>query len=453
MVEWIIPRNTTTQMMAALAVSYASLLVVLTSIEYFENNSVTDMALSEITLNRINRVAPILLNMNDQESAEYLAGISHCHEGYSLTKEPYIGQEPLTFSQSITDRISDSLLMETSSLRVSFANMNRSDFHYNECDESDMKFPLEGMVLSVQISSNSWLNAEIHPHEWHLTPQMADWFIRSGTAFLIIGAISLMFVRRLHQPLVKLAGAAESFASNLKITQLEEEGPLDVKNTISAFNSMQTQVIEEVERRARTLAAISHDVRSPLTALRIKAELIDDENIRDDLISSISRMEKITTSALEYLKGESRNEVKRQIDLGALVESECVEYRDRGAKIDFSCPKNIRLYCRPQALARSISNLIDNAVKYAGSASITVFDTGKYVEISISDNGPGIPESKIGSALEPFGRLSEARESESGGFGLGLAIVDSVAKGHDGYFSLKQNFPTGLIASLHLPIA
>jgi signal transduction histidine kinase len=450
MLSRMLPRTTTAQMMALLCVSYISLLTVLTIFEYLENNSVTDMALSEATYNRISRITPILMNMQNEEASSYLSQISHCHEGYSLTKVPFSSTNQSVPAPTIASTISNSLDAEIDFVRASFVNMTQSDFDYSECDSSEMRFPFEGMVLSLRITQDTWLNTEIHPHEWHLTPQLADWFLRSSIAFLIIGAVALLFIRRMHQPLKKLTEATRTFASELRVTEIEESGPSDIKDTIATFNSMQRQVIEGMETRGNTLAAISHDIRSPLTALRIKAELVDDERVRDDLIASIEKMEKITSSALDFLRGESRNEPKKQTDLRALVESECVEFRDRGERVDFDFKDSIHVECRPQALARAVSNLIDNAVKYAGSAYVSISDLEIGVEISVCDTGPGISVDQIEEALKPFGRLSEARESKTGGFGLGLAIVESVAKGHDGSLSLKQNSAAGLIATIHL---
>lgn len=453
MLKGLLPRTTTSQIMALLCVSYIALLTVLTIFEYLENNSVTDMALSDSTYNRIARITPILMNMQDEEASSYLSQISHCHEGYTLTTLPFGSMRESTPAPSIASAISNSLETELGFVRASFVNMTQTDFDYRECDSSEMRFPFEGMVLSLRIAQDAWLNAEIHPHEWHLTPQLADWFLRSSIAFLIIGAVALLFIRRMHQPLKKLTEATKAFAAELKVAEIEESGPSDIKDTIATFNSMQRQVIDGMERRGNALAAISHDIRSPLTALRIKAELIDDVGIRNDLISSIKKMENITSSALDFLRGESRNEKKKNTDLRALVESECVEFRDKGAKVDFNFREEIHFDCRPHALSRAVSNLIDNAIKYAGSAYVNISNSEDGVEISVRDTGPGIPADKIDAALKPFERLSEARESKMGGFGLGLAIVESVAKGHDGYLSLKQNSPFGLIATIHLKLS
>jgi signal transduction histidine kinase len=235
------------------------------------------------------------------------------------------------------------------------------------------------------------------------------------------------------------------------VSMLAEEGTADLRRAIRAFNAMQREVAGEIARRTHTLAAISHDVRTPLTALRIKAEMIDDAQVRRELISNIDRMERITASALEFLRGQSRNESLQRVDLSALIESECVEFEEMGRSVTFVGEHGVAFTCRPDALACAARNLIDNAVKYAGAAIVRLRREAASVTISVADRGPGIPADQRAAALEPFGRASRAREKDQGGFGLGLAIAKAVAEGHDGALVLADNEPTGLIATISLP--
>jgi len=405
-----------------------------------------------LTIRRFTRILPILQSVPNDQIVTYLGRVSHCHDGYTLSEISYQALRATDQTDGIGAEIARALAMDGESIRVGFATFGRGDFAYRECEPTEMQFPLEGMVVSLRIAPGQWLNAEIHPHEWHVTPSMNDWLIRSGAVFLLIGGIALLFVRRLSKPFKNLTDAAKSFAADFKVTELDETGPLDVKRAIRSFNMMQRQVTDEMKRRTHTLAAISHDIRSPLTALRVKAELIEDPNVRADHIASIDKMERITASALAFLRGESRNEPKRQVDLGTLVECECVEFRESGATVSFECAKTINYACRPDALTRAVDNLIENAIKYAGSAHVSVEDAGDYIEISVSDHGPGIPDNKIASVLAPFERLSDARNSDAGGFGLGLAIARAVAEGHDGGLRLEPNDPTGLVVVINLPM-
>lgn len=448
----LMPRSIETQMMAVLAGSFTLLLAVMAIIEFLEYDSLTEWARSEPTLNRLSRIVPIVESINEDQVTSFLAQSSHCHEGYGLTKAPYTFDRVTEETQNIAARIGKSLSLDPASVKAGFSALDKNDFAYGECDPSEIVFPVDGIVISLQLSSGDWLNAEVHPHEWHVTSAMTGWLLRSGAAFLIVGAAALIFVRRVSKPINALTRGAQSFGMGLEVSLVDEMGPPDVKQAIRSFNAMQRQVADEVQRRTGVLAAISHDVRSPLTALRLKAELIEDEDARLDLIASIEKMERITASALAFLKGESRSEPKRQVDLGALVDSECADFREIGATVRFDYPRTIHYACRPDALARAVNNLIENAIKYAGSANVSVRQEGDWIEIAVADCGPGIAPEKIEDVLKPFERLSGARESETGGFGLGLAIAKAVTEGHDGEFELTANTPRGLIAVIKLPV-
>ncbi len=438
--------------MAVLGISFPILLAILAILEIRESNSATDWARSDFTIRRLTRVKPIIENLREDRVASYVDQISHCHNGYTITDAPFAVDTVTTETKRIAKAIAMSFDLDRKKIKVGNARLNQSDFSYSECALSEMDFPIDGMVISLNLTPDQWLNVEVHPHEWHFTQTMTDWLVRSGAAFMLIGVVALLFVRRFSKPIKSLTGAAKTFGSGLEVAEVEETGPPDVKRAIRSFNAMQREVSDEVKRRTNTLAAISHDIRSPLTALRVKAELIDDEAAKADLIASIAKMERITASALAFLQGESRNEPMRQADLCVLVESECQDFIELGAPVSFNCPAPIQYACRPDALARAVRNLIENAVKYAGAAAVSVKQMGDQIEIVVSDHGPGIPEDKLETVLEPFERLSDARESKNGGFGLGLAIAKAVTDGHDGVFELRANSPTGLVVIMRLPL-
>lgn len=447
----LIPQSMAGQMIAVLATSFLLLLAVLAIFELREFDSLIETTESELTTDRLNRIAPLIGSIRDSELDGFMARVSRCHEGYLLSDTPYGPTRTTPQTDDVVARISETLGVDRQNIRVGLATFRSDDFSYRECPESDMEFPLEGAVVSLRVAPNQWLNAEIHPHEWHLTPTMSDWLIRSGAAFLLIGGVALFFVFRLGRPFKKLTDASEAFASGFEVTELEESGPPDIRRAINAFNTMQREVRGEMERRSSTLAAISHDIRTPLTALRVKAELIEDEAVRADHIVSIEKMERITASALAFLKGESRNEPKRTVDLGELIESECIDFSEAGADVSFVREGIVHYYCRPEALARAIRNLVENAIKYAGHARVSLNESRDEFEIAVADAGPGIPLSKMSDAIKPFERTFAARDSDTGGFGLGLAIAKAVADGHDGALILEANTPSGLIAKLKLP--
>lgn len=442
--------STEGQLMTILAAALLALFAAVIALEIIEHDTPLETAAGGRTLERLRSLVPVLQRIDADNVGDVVGLASSCHAGYSVTDSPY----GTTASTADTRRLESSLVRELSldsqRLKAGHARLTREDFSYRRCGPWEIELPMDGIVISVQLQSGRWLNAEVHPHEWHFR-QKLDWLLKVTAAFVFVGAVALFFIRRIGRPMNQLTAAARRFADGMEATEVAEDGPIDLRRAIRSFNAMQRQVAGEMARRTGTLAAISHDVRTPLTALRVKAEMVDDPGLRESLIGSVERMERITASALEYLKGESRAEPMRAVDLSALLESECAEFEELGHDVSFVGEHGVQSACRPEAVARAARNLIDNAIKYGGSARVSLRVESSFVEIAVADEGPGIPEDERRRASEPFERLSTARETDSGGFGLGLAIVRAIAEGHEGGLTLTKNEPRGLIATIRLP--
>ena len=442
--------STEGQLMTILGAALLALFGVMIVLELIEHDTPIETAAGGRTLERLRSLVPVLQRIDADNLDDVVGLASSCHAGYSVTDSPY----RTTASNADTSRLESSLVRELSldpqRLKAGHARLTREDFSYRRCGPWEIQLPMDGIVISVQLQSGRWLNAEVHPHEWHFR-QKLDWLLKVSAAFVFVGAVALFFIRRIGRPLNQLTAATRSFADGMQANELAEDGPIDLRRAIRSFNAMQRQVAGEMARRTSTLAAISHDVRTPLTALRVKAEMVGDPDVRASLIASIERMERITASALEYLKGESRGEPLRAVDLSALLESECAEFEELGHDVSFVGEHGVQATCRPEALARAVRNLIDNAVKYGASARVSLRVESSFMEIAVADEGPGIPEDDRRRAIEPFERLSTARETDSGGFGLGLAIVRAIAEGHEGSVALTNNEPHGLVATIRLP--
>ncbi|MBL4660627.1 MAG: hypothetical protein JKY19_09740 [Alcanivoracaceae bacterium] len=448
--SWFTPNTMTGQMIVVLSLSLTLLLTVFGIQEILKQQTVIETAESNENLDRIRSLLPVVETLGTNQIAEVLTLISTCHKGHTLTQEAYNGLHK-TSSETVHlgNSLSKQLNLNNEHVIVNHVSLSQSDFSYNKCKKSDMHFPFVGLVISIKLPSGQWLNSEIHPHEWH-TQYILSWIIWSAIAFFFIGGIAIFFISHLNKPLENLNNATTKFAQGLIISKVKEIGPPDIRRIIRSFNAMQQQVTAEIDKRTKTIASISHDIRTPLTALRIKAELIDDSQCRESLISSIEKMEKITASALEFLKGENRTEAMRVVDLSALLESECLDFLEQGHQVSYIGEHNILQQCRPDALARAVRNLTENAVKYAGGAVVNLSTDTHFVAIVIEDRGPGIPQDKIDFVMEPFTRLSKAREGNKGGFGLGLAIAKAIAEGHNTHLYLQANKETGLIASIQL---
>jgi signal transduction histidine kinase len=446
----LVPKSLEGQMVVVLALALLALFAALMILEVTQHQTALQAAESELTQERITRLYPVLEGLDDAQLPAILNLVSSCHAGHTVTDAPFQFDHSSAGTEQLSRRIAQALSLDPRRVLAGHAHLTREDFAYWKCSHSEIDLPIDGIVIALRLGSGKWLNAEVHPHEWHIREKL-DWILRATGVFVLVGGIAIFFMHRLSKPLGRLTTAAQRFGAGLEVSTLEEDGPADLRRAIRSFNTMQREVTDEIERRTNTLAAISHDVRTPLTALRVKAELIEDTQVREDLISSINRMEEITASALEFLRGESRNEAMRSIDLSALLESECADFEEVGRDVQFMGEHGIQHTCRPDALARAVRNLIDNAVKYAGGAKVSASATAGLVEIRVSDDGPGIPADQMALAMEPFVRLSAARESGRGGFGLGLATARAIAEGHDGELSLSSAHPKGLTATVRMP--
>jgi signal transduction histidine kinase len=445
----LVPKSTEGQITAVLCLTLLVLFATMIALEFAEHDTPMETADSGATLERLRALAPVLDRLDAGSVEAVVSLVSSCHAGYSITRDRFPAERSTHETGQLERSIAQGLGLEDGRVRVTHAHLSRSDFSYRKCRPWEIDLPMEGIVISVQLGPQQWLNAEVHPHEWHLW-QKLEWLLRVGVAFVFVGGVAVFFIRRINRPLNQLTAATRRFAEGMQATEVAEDGPADLRRAIRSFNAMQREVAGEIARRTATLAAISHDVRTPLTALRLKAEMVEDPQARAGLIASVERMERVTASALEYLKGESRGEPMRHVDLSALLDSECSEFAELGHAVTFEGEYGIQHACRPDALARAVRNLIDNAVKYAKCATVGVRAVGQGVEIVVRDDGPGIASDDIPLAMEPFERLSRAREDDRGGFGLGLAVARAIAEGHEGQLILKSNHPHGLIATLRL---
>jgi signal transduction histidine kinase len=448
------------QILVILVSAFVVLLAASTIYQLSQNRSAEEWAKSESTGKTVAVRLFHLDLMRPEEMQGYVDAASYCSEGFTVTPEPYAPPSNTAETRAIQRFIVTSL-EETSGFMslgksmedifVATATLAESDFSFEKCAPDRFDFPMDGIVISARLDTGEWFNLAVTEQKFEWDAASIFSAIRFNLFFLVVGIIALFFIRRLTRPLSQLTKAVSKFGTNLEVQDVEESGPEDIRSAIRRFNTMQREVRDEVKRRTQMLAAVGHDIRTPLTALRVKAELIENDEARQDIIAGIEKMESITASALDYVRGESRSEPKQNVDLRALIESECSEFEELGHEVCFNSESNLNYHCRPIALSRALRNLIDNAVKYAGSADVELKLADERIEISVRDSGPGIPDEKLAEVLDPFTRLSDARESEKGGLGLGLSITKAIVEGHDGTLKLETNEPSGLKAIIQLP--
>ncbi|WP_428650105.1 ATP-binding protein [Roseibium sp.] len=308
----------------------------------------------------------------------------------------------------------------------------------------------EDLSLSIPMSDGRWLNVatSYRPPPGAFLPLL----VQLALTALAAAAIIALAVRRVTRPLKNLAVSAEKLGRGEDLEPLQPSGPREVRALTTAFNEMQNRLTRFVRDRTRMLAAISHDLRTPITSLRLRAEFIEDDENREKMIETLEEMAAMTEAALRFARDESQAERAENADLGAILEAIASDQQDMGNDCSLQLDEKIVLPCRPVALKRAFRNLVENAIRYGDSVSISAALSAGEVAIRIRDKGPGIPEDRLKDVFEPFVRLEESRNEETGGIGLGLAITRSIIHAHGGTITLKNLPDHGLEAEVRLPV-
>lgn len=307
------------------------------------------------------------------------------------------------------------------------------------------------LKVLVQFPDGHWLKATtvqvVRPIGW-------GWYATcSMAAMILVVALCCYFIaRRVAGPLKDLALAAERLGRGEAASALAENlGPEEVRRTARAFNAMDRRIRRYVEDRTRMLAAVSHDLRTPITSLRLRVELLEDGEAKTRMLETLDELAQTAEAALAFSRDEA-GEKRRAVDLASLVESVCCDVADLGHAIDCHPGERLPASCRPSSLRRAIRNLVENAVFYGGGARIALERGAGEARIIVEDEGPGIPEDKLEVVFDAFVRLEASRNRRTGGVGLGLSIARSVVRAHGGDIHLENRPAGGLRATLTLPV-
>ncbi|GGC65013.1 ATP-binding protein [Undibacterium terreum] len=308
----------------------------------------------------------------------------------------------------------------------------------------------EHMQVHLRLSDDMPLTVDLRPRNLPMSPWLLPLLLLQ---LALLAAFSWLCVRLATRPLAQLAHAADALGPDLNPSRLPEDGPAEVARAASAFNAMQDRIATYMKERMQILAAISHDLQTPITRMRLRADLMDDSEERTTLARNLREMEDLVREGVTYartLHGAAEQAVR--LDPDALLGSLIYDYVDAAAPVSLRGSIGKSMLLRPVALRRILTNLIDNALKYGGNAEIvaqTLADGG--VAISVMDNGPGIPEEKLETVFQPFYRLEGSRNRSSGGTGLGLAIARQLAQAINAGLELRNRAGGGLEARLVLP--
>ncbi|WP_244287618.1 ATP-binding protein [Vreelandella nigrificans] len=270
---------------------------------------------------------------------------------------------------------------------------------------------------------------------------------------LSVLALSLLGITSVTRPLARLSRAANQLGDDLDMPPLKENGPKEVAATAAAFNRMQRRIREQIEERERLFSAISHDLKTPLTRMRLRAEMLDDDYQRERFCASLDELDSLVKGALASVKGLDLHEEPTPVVLESLLEELAEELSLQGAQVTIEKTRQpiAPLIAKPLALKRCLTNLLENAVFYGQQADVQLLEQGAVVTLCIRDHGPGIPEEQLGRVFSPFVRLEPSRSRYTGGSGLGLGIARHIARAHGGDITLANHAEKGLLVTLTLP--
>ncbi len=412
-------------------------------------------------LHNLNR-NEVLLRLEDQRAAERIAalavflghttpalrqGVADAMSGPSL--DARVSAKPLVAEVEAPRELAP--LANALVDRLKGINWQELRVGTGEPSERERAADLMPVRVAVGLPDGMWLNFEfpmVASLPW-VSPQLLGLTVAAVTAVL---GLCLFAILRLMRPLERLTQAAESLGRSGSAQKIPETGAGEVRRAASAFNRMQERISRLIEDRLQMIAAISHDLKTPITRLRLRAELMDDEETRRKVLKDLDEMEAMISSTLAFAREEGNPEPRQTFDLRALVKEACEHQPQVRLMVGSDGPWQIS--AQPLALKRAVANLIDNAVKYGGGAVVGVgrgMDDRGYprFEIRIDDQGPGIPQAELARVFRPFYRLETSRNRDSGGTGLGLAIARSAILAQGGTIDLiNRTGPDGTIAGL-----
>jgi signal transduction histidine kinase len=307
------------------------------------------------------------------------------------------------------------------------------------------------MLAAVLLNDGVWLTVESTD-----PPRTTQWITRMFRNLAIVDGVMVILcffaVRLVTRPLSVLASAAEDLGRNIDRPPLPERGANELVRASRALNVMQDRLKRYVDTRIKVLAAMSHDLKTPITRMRLRSELLDDAHIKGKFVKDLDELQQMVGSTLDYMRGLAEGtEALQPIDVAALVSSLKDDAEEAGHTVTVSGNARSPVMGRAQALKRCLQNLIDNALAYGRRADITLRDEGGALQIAISDDGPGIPEGDIEKVFEPFYRVEGSRNRNTGGSGLGLSIARNIAQAHGGSVRLRNLARGGLEATLRIP--
>jgi signal transduction histidine kinase len=307
--------------------------------------------------------------------------------------------------------------------------------------------------VGIALPDGAMISAKIPPDQRQRPFWRGPWMTTLLFAVISVTLLGLWAARALAAPLSSFAKAAEDFSLNGGAAPLPERGPEEVRSVAKALNRMRERISTLIDDRTKMLAAISHDLRTPITRMRLRSEFIEDDAHRSRMLRDLDQMRSMLESVLSFLRNDRKLESMTLVDVASTLQLVTDQFVDMGHKVTYDGPEHAMATVRPDDLHRSITNLVENAVRFSAEATIRLIVSSDIVTIDVEDDGPGILDERKDVVLEPFVRGDDARNmDEVAGFGLGLSIARTIVLAHGGELSLNDRQPHGLIARIQLPV-
>jgi signal transduction histidine kinase len=313
--------------------------------------------------------------------------------------------------------------------------------------------PVDSRKIGIALPDGAMISAKIASEPWPRPFWAGPWLTTLLFAVLSVTLLGVWAARALTAPLSSFAKAAENFSLNGAAAPLPERGPEEIRSVAKAFNRMRERISTLIDDRTKMLAAISHDLRTPITRMRLRSEFIEDDVHRSRMLRDLDQMRSMLEQVLSFLRNDRKLEAMTLVDIASTLQLITDQFCDMGHKVAYDGPEHAMATVRPDDLHRSITNLVENAVRFGAEATIRLKVSAKSVTIDVEDDGPGISDAHKDIMLEPFVRGDDARNmDEAAGFGLGLSIARSIVQAHGGALSLNDRQPHGLIVRIELPV-
>jgi len=439
------PRTLGMQLIAMTALAVALSNIAVATWFEFGNQQQTENALIDRTLDRAASTASLLTVIPTDSREAAARTLSSGVWSFTLHKGPYHPDDAMDDREAILATRLRTLLPQFTAKLPVFIDIREPEKPTSRNPPREIGQTIQ---FTVPVDANTQVVGKFYRPA--VTPWPLEVLVAALVAIVVASAAAAYFARRVTRPLSELARAASAIARGGRAPRLDEKGPQDIRNAAIAFNAMTDEVTRTLASQRQLLSAVGHDLRTPITAMRISLEFVQDHELRERLQVNLNELQDLTEAVLSAARGTG-GEAKRNVDLAALVESLCADLDDRGEPVSWQAHDPAPLSCRPNEIRRAVRNLVENALSYGRAAKVEISRTDANYEIMVEDEGPGIPEADQGRVFEPFVRLESSRNEDTGGTGLGLTLVKAIAEGHGGAVTLENRAEGGLRAKLRLP--